>query len=103
VFPTIAGPILLLLWPRAALTLAIHKLTRLIVINGHGGNAGPIQVATREVHRATGMLIPSLYLWRIGYALLPGIVGAALDPPGAKPLDLKYMKINEFPKETTFL
>lgn len=53
-----------------------HKLTRLIVINGHGGNVGPIQVATREAHRATGMLIPSLYLWRIGYGLLPGIVGA---------------------------
>ena len=53
-----------------------HKLTRLIVINGHGGNVGPIQVATREVHRASGLLIPSLYLWRIGYGLLPGIVGA---------------------------
>ena len=53
-----------------------HGLTRLIVINGHGGNVGPIQVATREVHRATGLLIPSLYLWRIGYGLLPGIVGA---------------------------
>jgi len=24
--------------------------------------------------------------------------GVALDPPGAKPLDLKYMKIKEFPK-----
>ena len=24
--------------------------------------------------------------------------GVALDPPGAKPLDLKYMKINGFPK-----
>jgi creatinine amidohydrolase len=57
-------------------SLVRHKLTRLIVINGHGGNVGPIQVATREVHRASGQLIPSLYLWRIGYGLLPGIVGA---------------------------
>ena len=24
--------------------------------------------------------------------------GVALDPPGAKPLDLKYMRINGFPK-----
>ena len=67
-----------------------HKLTRLIVINGHGGNVGPIQVATREVHRATGMLIPSLYLWRIGYGLLPGIVGAekskAVSGHGSDPL-----------------
>ncbi len=53
-----------------------NKLTRLIIINGHGGNVGPIQVATREVYRATGLLIPSLYLWRIGYGLMPGIVGA---------------------------
>jgi creatinine amidohydrolase len=57
-------------------SLVRHKLTRLIVINGHGGNVGPIQVATREVHRESGQLIPSLYLWRIGYGLLPGIVGA---------------------------
>ena len=67
-----------------------HKLTRLIVINGHGGNVGPIQVATREVHRATGMLIPSLYLWRIGYGMLPGIVGAekakTVSGHGADPL-----------------
>jgi creatinine amidohydrolase len=67
-----------------------HKLTRLIVINGHGGNVGPIQVATREVHRATGMIIPSLYLWRIGYGLLPGIVGAekskAVSGHGSDPL-----------------
>ncbi len=53
-----------------------HGLTRLIVINGHGGNVGPIQLATREVHRSAGLLVPSLYLWRIGYGLLPGIVGA---------------------------
>lgn len=67
-----------------------HKLTRLIVINGHGGNVGPIQVATREVFQATGHIIPSLYLWRIGYGLLPGIVGAeksvAVSGHGADPL-----------------
>jgi len=28
--------------------------------------------------------------------------GVALDPPGAKPLDLKYMKINGFPKADSF-
>lgn len=67
-----------------------HGLTRLIVINGHGGNVGPIQVATREVHRASGHIIPSLYLWRIAYGLLPGIVGAeksaAVSGHGADPL-----------------
>ena len=67
-----------------------HRLTRLIVINGHGGNVGPIATVTREVHRRTGMLIPSLYLWRIGYGLLAGIVGAekakAVSGHGADPL-----------------
>ena len=53
-----------------------HNLTRLIVINGHGGNVGPIAEATREIHHTDGIIIPSLYLWRIGYGLLPKIVGA---------------------------
>lgn len=67
-----------------------HKLTRIIVINGHGGNVGPIATVSREVHRRTGLLIPSLYLWRIGYGLLPGLVGAekaaAVSGHGADPL-----------------
>ena len=53
-----------------------HGLTRLIVINGHGGNVGPIAEVTRDLYRDEGRLIPSLYLWRIGYGLLPKIVGA---------------------------
>lgn len=67
-----------------------HHLTKIIVINGHGGNVGPIATVQREVHRRTGMVIPSLYLWRIGYGLLPGIVGAekaaAVSGHGADPL-----------------
>ena len=66
-----------------------HGLTRLIVLNGHGGNVGPIQVATRDVLRARGQIIPSLYLWRIAYGLLPGILGpkaAAAAGHGADPL-----------------
>jgi creatinine amidohydrolase len=53
-----------------------HGLKRLIVINGHGGNVGPIAEVARQVYRKAGVLMPSLYLWRIGYALLPKIVGA---------------------------
>lgn len=53
-----------------------HGLKRLIVINGHGGNVGPIAEVARENYRRDGLVIPSLYLWRIGYALLPKIVGA---------------------------
>jgi creatinine amidohydrolase len=74
-----------------------HKLTRIIIINGHGGNVGPIATVSREVHRRTGMLIPNLYLWRIGYGLLPGIVGAEkaklVSGHGADPLTSLSMKL----------
>lgn len=65
---------------RAVLTdmlgcLLRHDLTRLIVINGHGGNVQAIHDVTQVVYRTRKVLIPSLYLWRIGYGLLPGIVG----------------------------
>lgn len=67
-----------------------HKLTRLVVINGHGGNAAAIYDVTRELHQSSGVVIPSLYLWRIAYGLLPGLVGADLakrvSSHGADPL-----------------
>jgi creatinine amidohydrolase len=53
-----------------------HGLTRIIVINGHGGNVGPICEVSRNIYRESGRIIPSLYLWRIGYGLLPKILGA---------------------------
>jgi creatinine amidohydrolase len=57
---------------------SLHKtgLTRLVVINGHGGNVGPIAEVARNLYLRDGTVLPSLYLWRIGYGLLPGIVGA---------------------------
>lgn len=67
-----------------------NGLTRVIVINGHGGNVGPIAEVTREIYRRDGILIPSLYLWRIGYGLLPQILGPekakAVSGHGADPL-----------------
>jgi creatinine amidohydrolase len=66
---------------RAVLTdmftcLLRHGLTRMIVINGHGGNVQAVHDVTEKIHRERGVLIPSLYLWKIGYALLPEILGA---------------------------
>ena len=66
---------------RAVLTdmfgcLIRHGLTRIVVINGHGGNVQAVHDTAQAVLRAHGTLIPSLYLWRIGYGLLPGILGA---------------------------
>jgi creatinine amidohydrolase len=52
-----------------------HGLTRIIILNGHGGNTDPILAVGREIYRRTKLIIPSLYLWRICLELLPGIVG----------------------------
>jgi creatinine amidohydrolase len=48
------------------------------VINGHGGNVGPIAEVARTLYRSGKILMPSLYLWRIAYGLLPGLIGADL-------------------------
>lgn len=67
-----------------------HRLTRLIVINGHGGNVAAINDEAQKVYRERGVLIPSLYLWRMAYALLPEIRGreeaAKVAGHGADPL-----------------
>ena len=57
---------------------SLHRtgLSRIIVINGHAGNVGPIDEVTRAIYREKRMVIPSLYLWRIAYGLLPGLIGA---------------------------
>ncbi len=71
---------------------SLHRngLTRLIVINGHGGNVGPIAEVAREIYQREGIVLPSLYLWRIAYGLLPGLVGAEMSAKvsghGADPL-----------------
>ena len=71
---------------------SLHRngLTRIIVINGHGGNVVPIFEVTRELYRKTSRPIPSLYLWRIAYGLLPKIVDTPVrgfvfeSPPGGE-------------------
>ena len=62
----------------AEMVSSLHNngLTRLIIINGHGGNVGPIAEVARQVYQRDGKVLPSLYLWRIAYGLLPSIVGA---------------------------
>lgn len=77
----------------AEMVESLHRngLTRIIVINGHGGNVGPIAEVARELYLREQIVLPSLYLWRIGYGLLPGILGgadkaAAVAGHGADPL-----------------
>jgi creatinine amidohydrolase len=52
-----------------------HDLTRIVVINGHAGNVQAIHDATQRVWLQRDVLIPSLYLWRVAYGLLPAILG----------------------------
>jgi creatinine amidohydrolase len=53
-----------------------HGFKRIVVINGHAGNVQAIHEATQKIWLDKGVMIPSLYLWRVGYGLLPGILGA---------------------------
>lgn len=52
-----------------------HGFTRLIVINGHGGNVQAIHEVTQDIYRDRRLLIPSFYLWRIAYGWLGEILG----------------------------
>jgi creatinine amidohydrolase len=67
-----------------------HNLTKLVVINGHGGNVTVVGEATRAVMHRGGPIIPALYLWRIAYAEMPKLLGAekakAVSSHGADPL-----------------
>lgn len=53
-----------------------NGLTRVIIINGHGGNSGPIATASGRIRRETGAIVPNIYLWEAAYGLMPAIVGA---------------------------
>ncbi len=56
----------------------LHRngLTRLVVVNGHGGNVGPINEVARDCYRRTKRVVPSIYLWRVAAAMMPAVVGA---------------------------
>lgn len=52
-----------------------HGLDRIVVINGHAGNVQAIQDTTQRLWLEHQVLVPSLYLWKVGYGLLPSILG----------------------------
>ncbi len=41
-----------------------HDLNRIVILNGHSGNAGLIDQTVRRLRRDRGVLIPALHLWR---------------------------------------
>ncbi len=47
-----------------------HNLTRIIILNGHGGNAPVIHEVTLGLKLSGGPIIPSVYLWKIARRLM---------------------------------
>ncbi len=52
-----------------------HGVARLVVVNGHGGNAQAIHDVTQDILLERGVLIPCFQPWKIAAALLPALVG----------------------------
>jgi len=52
-----------------------HKLTRLVILNGHGGNVPVIHEVTLAINLASGPVIPSIYLWKIARLLMERRIG----------------------------
>ncbi len=52
-------------------------LDRIVILNGHGGNAPLIHEVTLAIRRAGGPIIPSVYLWKIARRLMERRIGAA--------------------------
>ena len=42
-----------------------HGLNRLVIFNGHSGNAPLIDNVTRQIRRDTGVIVPSINVWRL--------------------------------------
>lgn len=56
-------------------SLARHGLTKILIINGHGGNVLAINEVTQAWRKKNGMFVASMYLWQISYELLKEILG----------------------------
>ena len=69
--------------------LLAHGLTKIVLLNGHGGNVPVIHEVSLKVKRETGIIIPSFYLWKIARQLMEKQLGAghsARFGHGAEPL-----------------
>jgi creatinine amidohydrolase len=65
-----------------------HGLTRIVILNAHGGNVPVIHQATLALRRETGLVVPSFYLWKVARQLMEQRLdgGAARFGHGAEPL-----------------
>jgi len=51
--------------------------TRVVILNGHGGNAPVIHEVTLAVRLARGVVVPSFYLWKVARVLMEREVSVA--------------------------
>ncbi|OYV45010.1 MAG: hypothetical protein B7Z75_01360 [Acidocella sp. 20-57-95] len=69
--------------------LIAQGLTRIVILNGHGGNAPIIHEVTLGIKNAQNIVIPSFYLWKIARALMAQALPAGSSARfghGAEPL-----------------
>ncbi len=71
-----------------------HGLTRLVILNGHSGNAPLIDQVARAIRADTGVVVPSINLWRLQTAELwqaaYGVPGNQGFGHGAEPVSSVY-------------
>jgi len=53
-----------------------HGLTKIILLNGHGGNVPVIQDVTLQLRLEKNLVVPSIYLWKIARQLMEQEIGA---------------------------
>jgi creatinine amidohydrolase len=63
-----------------------HGLMRVVILNGHGGNAPVIHEVTLALRQAHGQVVPSFYLWKIARVLMARAAPDAAFGHGAEPL-----------------
>jgi creatinine amidohydrolase len=51
-------------------SLLRHNLTKILILNGHGGNAPVIHDVTLSLKRTQQIIIPSFYLWKVARELM---------------------------------
>jgi creatinine amidohydrolase len=56
-------------------SLVRGRLTKVVLVNGHGGNIPVLQSVTRQLNRDHGIFIPTVNLWRSAHVMLRDIVG----------------------------
>ncbi|HQT38608.1 MAG TPA: creatininase family protein [Acidocella sp.] len=84
--------------------LIAQGFTRIVVLNGHGGNVPVIHEVTLAIKTARNIVIPSFYLWKIARAIMERQLGgeaARRFGHGAEPLASLSLALR--PEVTDFL